>query len=176
MKVLSKILLLFLISFNTFAFTLNNSSTLVFSQNEVKVYIANIACANIGIDVNEIKSIVADAVRIYWNKAPTSRLKLRAGNVISADPLYGTDLICNASTSCDPNPALAVASDILIACNTNATNISSSAILAVTVPNNISGKTIIGSLVMINDRPGNQFVNKSRDEKISIIAHELGQA
>ena len=161
---------------NAFAFTLNNSASLVFNHDEVKVNIANITCTNIGIDAIELKSIVADAVNQYWNNSPTSRLKLRAGSIISAAAGYGTDLICNASTSCDPNPALAVASDILITCNTNATNFSSSAILAVTVPNNVTDKNIIGSLVMINDRPGNQFASKSRDEKISIIAHELGHA
>lgn len=160
----------------THAFTLNNSAALIFAQDEVKVNVANIACTQIGVDVYELKTIVADAVDQYWNRSPTSRLKLRAGSVISASALYGTDLICNASTSCDPNPALAVASDILITCNTNASNFSSTSILAVTVPNNISGKNIIGSLIMLNDRPGNQFVNKSRDEKVSIIAHELGHA
>lgn len=156
------------------AFTLNNTASLVFKQNEVKINIANVACANIGIDVHELKSIAAEAAESYWNKAPTSRLKLRAGSVLSVDPGYGTDLICNAATDCDPNPALAVASDILITCNTNAANFSSSSILAVTVPNNISGKTIVGSLIMINDQAGNQFVTKSRAEKVSIIAHELG--
>ena len=169
-------LLFYFILTNAFAFTLNNSAALVFNHDEVKVNVANITCSNIGIDTVELKSIVADAVSQYWNKSPTSRLKLRAGSVISAVAGYGTDLICNASTSCTPNPALAVASDILITCNTNTTNFSSSSILAVTVPNNISDQNIIGSLIMINDRAGNQFVNKNRDEKISIIAHELGHA
>jgi len=159
-----------------FAFTLNNSAALVFNHDEVKVNIANITCTNIGIDTLELKSIVADAVHQYWNTSPTSRLKLRAGSIISVASGYGTDIICNTGTSCTPNPALAVASDILITCNTNAANFSSSAILAVTVPNNITDKNIIGSLILINDRTGNQFANKSRDEKISIIAHELGHA
>lgn len=171
------IFLFALIIHNTaFSFTLNNSETLVFSQDEVKVNIANITCNQIGIDVNELKTIVADAVDQYWNKSPTSRLKLRAGEISSVAATYGTGLICNAGTSCDPNTALAVSSDVLITCNSNAANFSSNAILAVTVPNNYSGKNILGSLIMINDRPGNQFSTKSRDEKISIIAHELGHA
>lgn len=163
-----------LLSLKAHAFTLNNSVTLVFGKDEVRVNVANVTCSNIGIDTHELLSIAGEAVDQYWNRAPTSRLKLRAGSVISANAAYGTDLICNAGTDCDPNPALAVASDVLITCNTNAANFSSSAILAVTVPNNISGKTINGALIMINDLAGNQFASKSRAEKVSIIAHELG--
>lgn len=168
--------LISLVSQNAHAFTLNNSATLVFGKDEVRVNIANITCTNIGIDTQELKSIAAEAVDQYWNKAPTSRLKLRGGSVISAAAGFGTDQICVGATDCDPNPALAVASDILITCNTNAVTFPSASILAVTVPNNISGKTIIGSLIMINDRAGNQFAGKSRSEKVSIIAHELGHA
>lgn len=174
MNILYKIIILSLLSFSAHAFTLNNNVGLVFNKDEVKVNIANITCANIGIDVHELKSIVADAVDQYWNRAPTSRLKLRAGEVTSVAAAYGTDLICNASTDCVPNPTLAVASDILISCNTNAANFSSNSVLAVTIPNNISGNKIIGALIMINDLAGNNFVHKSRDEKVSIIAHELG--
>ncbi|MBC7540942.1 MAG: matrixin family metalloprotease [Bacteriovorax sp.] len=175
---ISKILLSFLIIFSTsaHAFTLNNTSTLVFGKDEVKVNVAAGNCANIGIDEHELISIISDAVNQYWNRSPTSRLKLRAGSIVSKIALYKTGPICTASTSCDPNPALAVDSDILITCNQNAVTFPSPSILAVTVPNNISGKTIIGSLIMINDRAGNQFVSSSRDEKVSIIAHELGHA
>lgn len=167
-------LLLSLLSFSAQAFTLNNSATLVFNKDEVKVNIANIACNNIGIDVHELKVLAAEAVDQYWNRSPTSRLKLRSGNVINVSSGYGTDLICNAATDCEPNLALAVSSDVLITCNSNAGNFSSPSVLAVTVPNNISGKYIVGALIMINDLASNQFVNKSRAEKISIIAHELG--
>lgn len=163
------------------AFTLNNSATLTFNKNEVKVNIGNPSgrpCTNIGVDENELLSIVSDAVDQYWNRAPTSRLKLRAGSVKSVAAAYGTGDICNSGTSCDPNPALAVDSDILIVCNGDPSdhNFSSAGVLAITVPNNISGKDILGSLIMINDKTTNQFKYKSRDEKISIIAHEIGHA
>jgi hypothetical protein len=102
---------------------------------------------------------------------------MRGGKVTSVIAAYKTASICTASTSCDPNPVIAVASNILITCNNESVNnFPSNSILAVTLPNNISGKYITGSLIMINDRAGNQFAGKSRDEKISIIAHELGHA
>jgi len=163
------------------AFTLNNSATLTFNKNEVRVNIgtpAGRSCQNLGIDENELLSIVSDAVDQYWNRAPTSRLKLRAGSVKPVAAAFGTDEICVQGTSCTPNSALAVDSDILIVCNgdTNNLNFSSPGVLAITVPNNISGKSMLGSLIMINDKATNQFKYKSRDEKISIIAHEIGHA
>jgi hypothetical protein len=170
------VILLLSICLNAEAFTLNNSATLVFGKDEVKVNIAAGNCANIGIDEHELQSIVGDAVDQYWNTAPTSRLKLRSGSIKSVNALYKTGTICVPATACDPNPALAVDSDILITCNNEPTNFSSTGVLAVTVPNNISGKAIVGSLIMINDQNTNQFKFKNRDEKVSVIAHELGHA
>jgi hypothetical protein len=164
------------LSLNTYAFTMNNSVRLVFTQDEVKVNVAAATCNNIGINEEEVLSIVGDAVARFWNTAPTSRLKLRKGSVIPVSGLYATDTICEAATNCEPNAAIAVASDILITCNSNLTNFSSSAILAVTIPNNIAGTRIVGSLVMLNDHATTQFDTKSREEKVSIIAHELGHA
>ncbi len=179
MKVLP---LFFLIVFaRAHAFTLNNSATLTFGKDKVSVNIAQVAtaskrCTNIGINEDELLSIAADAVSQYWNKAPTSRLKMNGGNVVGKADAFADDLICSASTACDPNPTLAVSSDILIACNQNTTNFSSPGVLAVTVPNNIDGKTILGSLILINDLASNQFKYKNREEKVSIIAHEIGHA
>lgn len=176
MKNFLQMLFCFFYFSNVQAFTLNNSATLVFAKDEVKVNIAAGNCTKIGIDENELLTIIADAVDQYWNKSPTSRLKLRAGSVRNEIPAYKTDIICNASTACEPNPALAVSSDVLISCNNNVANFNNSAILAVTVPNNLSGNKIVGSLVLLNDLAGNQFITKSRAEKVSIIAHELGHA
>lgn len=173
---LKKTLISFLLLSKAQAFTLNNTGSLVFSEDEVTVNVANITCSKIGIDVEELKSIVAEAVDAYWNKSPSSRLKLRAGDVINASANYGTGLICLANTNCDPNPALAVSSGILVTCNSNTSNFTSPSILAVTIPNNINSNHIIGSLVMINDLASNAFAAHSRIEKVAIIAHELGHA
>jgi len=167
------LLFIFLFAFDSQAFTFNNSVKLVFAQDEVTVNVAN-GCTNIGIDSHEMLSIVSDAVNDFWNKAATSRLKLRAGSVVNVSSNFQTDNICVPSTSCTPNPDLAVSSGVLITCNSNITNFPSSAILGVTIPNNISGNTILGSLIMINDRATTQFATKSRAEKVAIIAHEIG--
>ncbi len=166
------------------AFTFNNSIKLVFAQDEVVVNVARTSgvttfCTNIGIDEAELLSIVGDAVDQFWNKAPTSRLKLRKGSVIVKPASFYTEDICETSTNCEPRAALAVSSGILITCNDNTTNfppLSGSGILGITIPNNISGGTIVGSLIMINDSTTTQFDTKSRAEKVAIIAHELGHA
>ncbi len=168
--------LVLLLSFEVQAFTLNNNSKLAFAQDEVKVNLAGGFCTNIGISDEEFLEIVAKAVDTFWNKSPTSRLKLRKGSVINVDSAFYTDTICEPSTNCTPNADLEVTSDILISCNNNVSNFSSTAILGVTVPNNIGGGTIYGALVLINDQPNNYFKIKSSDQKASIIAHELGHA
>lgn len=169
---------LFLLSFTkAYSFTLNNTASLVFEKDEVFVNVAAGNCNNIGIDENELLTIISDAVNSYWNIVPTSRLKLRQGSIKSVSSAYKTGTICLAqSSTCDPNPALAVTSDILITCNQNSTNFSSTGVLAVTVPNNTDGKKILGSLIMINDLTTNQFYARSRAEKVAIIAHEIGHA
>lgn len=159
------------------AFTLNNNVNLAFNTNPVKINIANGFCTNIGIDEAELLSIASDAVSNYWNRAPTASLKMRSGSLQNVSSNFNTGLICNSGTNCDPNPALAVTSDILISCNQNSSNFSSNMVLAVTVPNNISGSTILGALIILNDTAtSNQFSLKSRDEKVAIIAHEIGHA
>lgn len=162
-------------SLSAHAFTLNNSAKLVFDQDEVTVNVAS-GCANIGISSDEMLELVGKAVDNFWNKSPTSRLKLRKGSVVNVDSRFRTDSICTASTNCEPNPVLAVDSDILIACNLNATNFPNSSILGITIPNNISGSTIVGALVMINDKSDTQFDTKSEDSKVAILAHEIGHA
>lgn len=168
------VLLLLSVSLNANAFRLNNSAKLVFDKDEVQVNVAGGFCTNLGITDAEFLSIVSEAVDHFWNTSPTSRLKLRQGSVVSVAAAFNTGTICMPATNCDPNPALAVSNDILISCNTNAGNFTSSAILAVAIPNNISGNKIVGSLVLINDQASNQFSSKTREEKVAIVAHELG--
>lgn len=174
-----KAFLLFFIFYVNFslAFTLNNNVSLAFTQNPVRVNIASGFCSNIGVSESELLSMAQEAVVEYWNKAPTSRLKLRSGSLQSVSTNFKTGLICLTGTNCDPNPALIVDSGILISCNTNNTNFSTNAVLAVTVPNNISGSVINGSLIILNDTAtNNQLAQKSHDEFVSILAHEIGHA
>lgn len=170
-------LILFLIH-NTYSFTLNTSSGASFPSDEVKVNIASYSCSNLSITNDELLSLIDDAVDLYWNTSPTSTLELVTGSQVDVNQTdFQTGLICQSGTNCTPNEALKVSNNILIACNSNATNYGSiSSVLAVTVPNNVSGGSINGALILLNDSSSNPFINKSRGEKAAIIAHEIGHA
>lgn len=165
-----------MMALNVHAFTLNNSAELTYNKDEINVNLAGGFCTNIGITDAEMLSIIESAVNVFWNKAPTSRLKLRKGSIQNVSSDFYNDQICNGSTNCDPNLDLKVSSDILITCNANTVNFPSSNILGITIPNNISGSTIYGALIMINDRTSTRFDDKTREEKVAIIAHEIGHA
>jgi hypothetical protein len=47
-------------------------------------------------------------------------------------------------------------------------------VIAVTVPNNFSGKKIAGAVILIND--SGTFGNLSRNDQIAVLAHEMGHA
>jgi len=162
---------------NSFAFTLNNNLSITFDHNEVKVNIAQGTCnlANMGVSEEELMGIIEQAVDQYWNRAPTSRLKLRAGSIITYNQDFANGAMCSngSSSDCNPNSALAVPADIVIACNSLRGNFASSNVLAVTLPNNVTGTTIVGSLVLLN-AIDSTMKNKIWDDKVSIIAHELG--
>ncbi len=176
MKKILYTFMLLLICIKAHAFTLNNSAMLVFKEDEVIVNVTS-GCTEIGVTSEELLELVGHAVDNFWNQSPTSRLKLRKGSVINAGQKYHTDPICTAKTNCEPNPDLIVTSDILIACNANTEyNFPISSILGITIPNNIAGNKIIGSLIMINDSSNTLFGIKSKDEKIAIMAHEIGHA
>ncbi|MBT5093281.1 MAG: matrixin family metalloprotease [Halobacteriovoraceae bacterium] len=170
-------LLLMLLSTQVWSFTFNNSVGASFENDEVRVDVSNQTCSQLGITQSELLSLAGEAVNIYWNSVHTSRLELTKGSIVSTSSLFRTDPICSGSLNpCIPNPDLIVPSGILIACNTNAANFASTAVLALTVPNNISGDKLNGALILINDNASNQFAGKSREEKISILAHEIGHA
>lgn len=166
------------ISSTAFPFTLNNGAGAAFKKDQIKVNVAAHTCTNIGVTNDELLSIAVEAVQTYWNRVPTAKLELIRGSIVTVSGDFQTGLVCTGSTSnCDPNPDLVVSSDILISCNTNATNYSgSNEVLGVTVPNNISGQEIRGALVLVNDQAGNRFEDKSHPAKVSIIAHEIGHA
>lgn len=175
-----KALLLFaLMISNAQAFTLNNTVSAAFGKDVVPVNVAD-NCSNLGVSSAEILSMVSDAASQFWNTVSTSRLRLTAGSVVSVDSKFYTDKICNTNSgSCEPNTDLTVSSDILITCNADTTDnfpASQRTVLAITIPNNISGTTINGALVAINDRSDNIFQDKSRAQMVSIIAHEIGHA
>jgi len=179
-----KLFIFFLMIKSSFAFTLNNNFSAAFKTNRVNVYVAaDTVCPNAGVTAEELSSLVAPAVESFWNKVPTSALRLKSAGF--ADPV-GTDI--NTDRLCAPTdtdcmdsanaPLIPPVNDILIACNSNDENFggpTATNVLAVTVPNNFSDKYIEGSVILINNF-SEAFSRLSKADKISVIAHEIGHA
>ncbi|MBK26925.1 MAG: hypothetical protein CME70_23180 [Halobacteriovorax sp.] len=157
------------------AFTLSVSNGAFFTNNDVRINVAD-NCQNSGYTASGLLSLAVEASEQFWNKVPTSRLRLKQGGVVSVAGAFRTASICSSDNPCVPNGSLIHTQEILISCNVNATNFPSTSIIALTVPNNVTGQTINASTLLLNDNTNNQFASKSRPEQISILAHEIGHA
>lgn len=159
-------------------FTLNNSIGARFKDNKVKVRVTRVSgnCNNNGTSADEIAGLIEPAVRDFWNTVPTSRLELEDGGYLeTTDNNFITGELCLSGSTCGGTPIPEV-SEIVITCNTNATNFpGGSSLLALALPTRIKGKYIKGATIAINATNGN-FGALSRNRKIAVIAHEIGHA
>lgn len=172
------ILSLLLVSSSTLAFTLNNNFGASFKNNNVKVRIAgNTTCTGLGLRVDELDSLINPAINSFWNKVSTSSLRLSKGSHTQAIANIEDGLLC-PPTDLDcigQGNTIPPVKDIIISCNNNSVNFSNSTnVLAVTVPNNFSKNSIVGAVILINDK--SMFSTLSRSDQISVIAHEIGHA
>ena len=173
-----------ILPFKTGAFTLNNSVGAAFDNPRIVVNVANNNCSpNMTSTPEELLEISDQAIRQYWNTAPSSNLELVKGAVISPANLSNlkTDTLCSSLNPCIPNSTkMTVDGGITISCNTNNTaitgNFTSTSIAGLTLPVNISAKTINGSLVLLNGAANSSFQSASHDDKVAILAHEIGHA
>ncbi len=182
-----KYLFLFLILTSTAeAFTLNNNFAASFKKNRVKVYVAgDSTCSNINVTAADLQSYVKPAVDKFWNEVPTSRLRLNASgfsnpiataDINNARLCSPTDTQCITDAGASAQTVLPPVDGIVISCNQLADNYDGPTVIAVTVPNSFSGKKIKGAVILINDVPGGKFEGLSRDDRIGVIAHEIGHA
>ncbi len=179
MKILA---LLFFISLKVNAFTFNNNIEARFEDPSIIVNVNDADCSQSDLDADTIYQMAYDAVSDYWNRIPSTSLFLKMGTIV--DNASTTDFyekpICSQpqdpEKGCVANPAVKVDKYILISCNVDEDNFPSGNILGLTLPNNISGGYIRGSLFLLNDIEGTLLKDLSRDEIVAVIAHELGHA
>jgi len=184
---MNKFLIFLILSGSSMAGTLLSNTGASFSNNEVSVKVAsNTDCSNAGITKEEIIDMITPAIDNYWNLVSTSRLKLTNGkNLETTDALYNTGRLCSdrsVELKCEglSNPIPKV-TDILITCNSNTENYSvgnlaPSNVLAITLPNNVSGSTFVGSVILINNTSESPFKDLTEAEKEAVISHEIGHA
>ncbi|ATH08344.1 hypothetical protein BIY24_10405 [Halobacteriovorax marinus] len=170
-------LLLSLFSAKSMAFTLNTSFAAAFPGEEVVVNLATHECTNLPYTNDEILSMAVEGVNKFWNRVPTSKLKIRRGSHVSVAAEFATDPLCTSNTNgCTANPALSNQSQILMSCNTDTSNFPSNGVLAVTANVNTSGNNIVGSVILLNNRSGSGLISLSRESFVSVLAHEIGHA
>ena len=162
-----KILIIFMLlnSFNAFAWTINNSTIAGFPVTDIKIQIGSDSCNNANFTPSTLEALVQDAIDEYWNKVPTSALKLESsGN--SGISLSGDDLTSAA--------AKANANSIIIGCSQNATLFTSNSILG--VGGIACGSGVCRGVVLMNDKSGTNLGLVDRATVVTAFAHEFGHA
>ncbi len=176
------ITLFFILISNVQAYTFNNNFESSFKSHNVNVSVDELTtCANAGMTVYELRDYIGPAIDKFWNRVPTSNLRLKDGGFSPANTNINTGRLCAPTdTTCITDAGatvIAPVTDIVIACNTLADNFANSSnVLAVTIPNNFSGKSIKGAIIVINNTPGSAFADLNTQDKIGVIAHEIGHA
>lgn len=172
------------------AFTLNNNFGGVYGKSKVKVYVAgNTICNNLNLTVYDLESMLGPAVNNFWNQVSTSKLRLSSAGFTTTINNVNSGILCSPTDDdCITNAGgniIPPVNHIVVACNDNCKNFSANAscspgdgsnVLAVTIPNKFSGKTIKGSVILINNQIGSAFAGRSRSDQIAIISHEIGHA
>lgn len=176
MKILVGLFLSLLFCTPAWSFTFNNSVAAAFSEDRVTISIADFTCQENGLTKTKLKAALQTAVGQYWNKVPSSRLTLVVADEKTVAPEFYTDSPCLGGGGCTPNPDLVVSNGILVSCNENATIFSNPRILGVSLTNNIDGRRLKGSLILLNDAAGSQLGNRDQDELVAVLAHEIGHA
>jgi hypothetical protein len=172
--------LIFLLSPLAQAYTFNNNFESAFKNKNVSVSIDDQTnCDNAEITIYDLEDMIPLAVDKFWNRVPTSKLRLKFGGFSKTTTNINDGLLCAPTdTTCIENAdadVIAPVMDIIIACNSNPLNFGGSNVLAVTIPNHFSGKNIVGAVILINNN-STIFSTLNRADQIGVIAHEIGHA
>lgn len=156
---------LFFLLQSSFAFTLSNSGRVRLPGPEIQLVIASNICSVAGFNsAQELADMVQASVDEYWNRIPTCALEFEVSGVDSSITTTSDTLLASLQKT--------TAGKILIGCSDNATLFDSSSTLGVGSINTASGDR---GTFLINNKD-TTFANLSSQEKLAVIAHELGHA
>ena len=165
MKVFCWVLLF--LSARSDAFTVMDEAESRFVDPEVAVDVSSSDCGNIGMTSEEMLNLVEEAVDKYWNRIPHCSLKLVRGNVVDI-PVTEIDMG-------NPIAQRAVSNSIgnnriLVGCNELTFAGDGGFTLGAGLIYNNRG------LVFINSSEDNVFQRISGEERLAVLAHEIGHA
>jgi len=159
------LLSLFFGGFELHAFTLTTSTGVKLPDPNVKVVIAGNNCDAAGFNsANALAEMVKESVDEYWNRISTCALELEVTGADSGVNTSSDTLI----EALEKTPL----GTILVGCSDNAALFASSSTLGVGSINTVSGDR---GVLLLNNRD-TTFANLEAQEKLAVIAHELGHA
>lgn len=172
--------LFILLSFNSaHAFTLSTSIGAAFDIEDGREVVMNVedggGTCDLGLTPTELLDMAQQAANKFWNRAPTTDLKLVRGSVVNVPGFHDDDL-CSPDSPCRPTSTFKHSKEILIGCNENTSNFPASTILGLSVPTRLSGKTIKAASVLLNGSAGSAFLGLDHDQQMAVVAHEIGHA
>lgn len=147
------------------AWTLNLSTRKGFSASEINIVVGSDNCTNANMTADQLKGYVQEAIDSFWNRVPTSSLKITNSGV-STTSLNGDDLTAAA--------AKASVNSIIIGCNNDEPSFSDTSILGVGGMS-CTGNNCRGAILM-NDAAGTNLASASHQEVLAALAHEMGHA
>lgn len=156
---------LFLISFNSYAWTLNSQTPIYFPSDTVTINVAtNDSCTNAGITHTQLLDDAFEAADKYWNKVPTSRLRFKKGSLKAVDAYDPSTGSAGGATS----------GEVLVGCK-DVTTFNTLGAIAVGGTSSSNG-AILKSVVSVDGASGSSYGSTSKNVKLAILAHELGHA
>jgi hypothetical protein len=162
----------------TLAFTLNTSNASAFAKGSVSLWITeNSDCQEMGLTKEQILSEAVESAQLFWNQVVTADIKVTLGGIYqTTDNRFISGKLC-PNQECPSNQAIdSTIQNIILSCNNNAEIFPNQELLALSAPLNIRGNTIVGSVILLNNRPGSIWGNYSSRERVTILAHEIGHA
>ena len=153
------------------AFTVMDAAESRFVDSEVAIDVSSNDCSAIGMTPEEVLNLAEEAVDKYWNRIPHCSLELVRGQVVETP--VDIDI-----ASDDPDRRLALQglfdnignNRILLGCNAESFNAESGRTLGLGLIYNNRG------LVFINAGENNLFQAISREQRLAVLAHEIGHA
>lgn len=176
---LTSLLFYFLLQ-NAQAFTLNNTIEATFSSDHVPLNVSSENCEHLQLTPHELLDLAYHSAQKFWNRVATSRLRLTRGEVLNLDDDFRDGPLCtsfSSSGACTINENLVGPEGITIFCNRNSDNFPPPGqTLGLSLPNNINGNKITGSIIALNDRPNSLLPTLNSAELKAVLAHEIGHA
>ena len=162
-------------SMSSFACTMMSANGSRLSSDRVNVWVSSDAlCSDADITGDELVSLVDQAANSFWNTISSSRLRFVSAGFWNQNlSRFSNGKLCTPGEDCT-STTVPITTDIIVSCNSNTQNFSSSTYAKTAIY--IDGSSITGANILINNTAGSVFGNLTKRQKLWVIAHELGHA